>query len=272
MALDAAPPETSAAATPAAQEDRRLLVRYHEENDDRARAELVERFMPLVRHIARRYQRGNEPLEDLVQVASLGLVKAIDRFDPARTTAFSSYAVPTMVGELKRYFRDFSWAVHVPRGMQERTVAVQSTVTRLSEELGRSPSPTEVGEAIDMNEEQVLEAFEAGLAYDSLSLDAPRPGAEDPDAAGYGDTIGEEDERFELVELGVSIAPALSDLPERERQILRMRFKEDMTQSEIAARVGVSQMHVSRLIRRSLARLEEAAEGEVRSQREEALT
>src|SRR5215211_9163003 len=143
MALDAAPPETSAAAKPAAHEDRRLLVRYHEENDDRARAELVERFMPLVRHIARRYQRGNEPLEDLVQVASLGLVKAIDRFDPARTTAFSSYAVPTMVGELKRYFRDFGWAVHVPRGMQERTVAVQSTVTTLfrSASGARHPPP-----------------------------------------------------------------------------------------------------------------------------------
>jgi RNA polymerase sigma-B factor len=254
----------------APREDRRLLLRYHEEGDDRARAELVERLMPLVRHIARRYQRGTEPLEDLVQVASLGLIKAIDRFDPDRPTAFSSYAVPTMVGELKRYFRDFSWAVHVPRGMQERTVAVQSTVSRLSEELGRSPSPAEVGEAVELTEEQVLEAFEAALAYDSLSLDAPRLGAEDPDAFGYGDTIGEEDGRYELVELGVSIAPGLRNLPEREREILRMRFKEDMTQSEIAARVGVSQMHVSRLIRRSLARLEEAADGEVRSQAEEA--
>src|SRR5215210_5522265 len=187
----------------AAREDRRLLLRYHEEDDDRARAELVERFIPLVRHIARRYQRGTEPFEDLIQVASVGLVKAIDRFDPARTTTFSSYAVPTMVGELKRYFRDFGWAVHVPRGMQERTVAVQSAVSRLSEELGRSPSPAEVGETLDLAEEQVLEAFEAALAYDSLSLDAPRPGAEDPDASGYGDTLGEEDRRFELVELGV---------------------------------------------------------------------
>jgi RNA polymerase sigma-B factor len=239
----------------AAHDDRRLLLRYHEHNDHRARAELVERFMPLVRHIARRYQRGTEPLEDLVQVASLGLVKAIDRFEPARTTAFSSYAVPTMVGELKRYFRDFSWAVHVPRGMQERTVAVQSVVSRLSEELGRSPSPAEVGEALDLAEEQVLEAFEAALAYDSLSLDAPRPGAEDPDASGYGDTLGEEDRRYELVELGASIAPALQELPDRERRILRMRFIDDMTQSEIAAQVGVSQMHVSRLIRRSLARM-----------------
>ena len=239
----------------AARDDRRLLLRYHEQNDDRARVELVERFMPLVRHIARRYQRGAEPLEDLVQVASVGLVKAIDRFEPERTTAFSSYAVPTMVGELKRYFRDFGWSVHVPRGMQERTVAVQSAVSRLSEELGRSPSPAEVGEALALPEEQVLEAFEAALAYDSLSLDAPRPGAEDSDASGYADTLGEEDRRYELVELGASIAPALKELPERERRILRMRFIDDMTQSEIAAQVGVSQMHVSRLIRRSLAHM-----------------
>ena len=249
----------------AARDDRRLLLRYHEQNDDRARVELVERFMPLVRHIARRYQRGAEPLEDLVQVASVGLVKAIDRFEPERTTAFSSYAVPTMVGELKRYFRDFGWSVHVPRGMQERTVAVQSAVSRLSEELGRSPSPAEVGEALALPEEQVLEAFEAALAYDSLSLDAPRPGAEDSDASGYADTLGEEDRRYELVELGASIAPALKELPERERRILRMRFIDDMTQSEIAAQVGVSQMHISRLIRRSLARVEDAAEGKARS-------
>jgi RNA polymerase sigma-B factor len=251
-----APPDPK----PAAREDRRLLMRYHCDGDARAREELVERFMPLARQLARRYQHGSEPLEDLIQVASVGLVKAIDRFDPARTTAFSSYAVPTMVGELKRYFRDFGWAVHVPRGMQERTVAVQATVTRLTKELGRSPSPSEVGEALDLHEEQVLEALEASLAYNARSLDAPPPGAEDPDDYGYGDTLGEDDERFELVELGVTIAPALRALPERERRILHMRFVDDMTQSDIAARIGVSQMHVSRLIRRSLGRLAEAAE------------
>jgi len=245
-----------------AEEDRRLLLRYHEQNDDRARTELVERFMPLVRRIARRYQRGTEPFEDLVQVASLGLVKAIDRFDPARTTAFSSYAVPTMVGELKRHFRNLSWAVHVPRGLQERTLALHATVSQLSEVLGRSPSPKEVGEAMDLDEEQVLEAFEAALAYDALSLDAPPRDAEDSDVSGYLDILGEEDERYELIELGVSIAPAFRQLPERERRILRMRFEGDMTQSEIAAQFGVSQMHVSRLIRRSLRRLQEAADNE----------
>jgi RNA polymerase sigma-B factor len=245
----------------AAGEDRRLLLRYRE-GDPRARDELVERSIPLARQIARRYQGRREPLDDLVQVASVGLVKAIDRFDPARTTAFSSYAVPTMVGELKRYFRDFGWAVHVPRGMQERTAAVHSTVAWLSRELGRSPSPSEIGEALAIDQEQVLEALEATLAYDALSLDAPRPGGEDSEGSGLGDTLGEEDERFELIDLGVTIAPAVRELPERERRILHMRFVGDMTQSEIAGQFGVSQMHVSRLIRRSLAQLREAAEEE----------
>jgi RNA polymerase sigma-B factor len=245
----------------AAGEDRRLLLRYRE-GDSRARDELVERYIPLARQIARRYQGKREPLEDLVQVASVGLVKAIDRFDPARTTAFSSYAVPTMVGELKRYFRDFGWAVHVPRGMQERTAAVQSTFASLSRELGRSPSPSEVGEALATDQEQVLEALEAARAYDALSLDAPPPGGEEFEGSGLGDTLGEEDERFELIDLGVTIAPAVRELPERERRILHMRFVGDMTQSEIAGQFGVSQMHVSRLIRRSLAQLREAAEEE----------
>ncbi len=260
--VPAAPPK------PAAHEDRRLLLRYQCHGDLRARDELCERFLPLARQLARRYQRGSEPLEDLVQVASVGLVKAIDRFDPDRTTAFSSYAVPTMVGELKRYFRDFGWAVHVPRGMQERTVAVQATVTRLAKELGRSPAAAEVASDLDLSEEHVLEAMEAALAYDALSLEAPRPGGDEAGDAVFGDTIGEVDGRYELVELAATIAPALRDLDERDRRILHMRFMEDLTQSEIAGRIGVSQMHVSRLIRRALGRLEATAtegdaEGEV---------
>ena len=202
LAAEAPAPRPSAPPKPAAHEDRRLLLRYQRHGDFRARDELCERFLPLARQLARRYQRGSEPLEDLVQVASVGLVKAIDRFDPNRTTAFSSYAVPTMVGELKRYFRDFGWAVHVPRGMQERTVAVQATVTRLAKELGRSPAAGEVASELDIPEEQVLEAMEAALAYDALSLEAPRPG---------GDEAGEA----------------------ADRRILHMRFLEDMTQSEI---------------------------------------
>ena len=224
---------------PAAHEDRRLLLRYQRHGDLRARDELCERFLPLARQLARRYQRGSEPLDDLVQVASVGLVKAIDRFDEDRTTAFSSYAVPTMVGELKRYFRDFGWTVYVPRGMRERTVAVQATVTRLAKELGRSPAAAEVASELDLSEEHVLEAMEAALAYDALSLEAPRPGGDEAGGAVFGDTIGE--------------------LDERDRRIPHMRFQEDLTQSEIAGRIGVSQMHVSRLIRRVLERLEATA-------------
>ena len=257
----ATPPAASASpAKPAAREDRRLLIRYHRHGDRRAREELVVRFMPLARQLARRYDRGPEPLDDLVQVASVGLVKAIDRFDVERGTAFSSYAVPYMVGELKRYFRDFGWAVHVPRGIQERTLDVQATVTRVSKELGRSPSAAEIAAELALAEEEVLEALEAALAYDPLSLDAARPSGEDPDDSRRGDSIGEEDGRFELVDLRATIAPALRGLPERDRRIMRMRFVEDMTQSQIGAKVGVSQMHVSRLIRRSLARLGEAVE------------
>ena len=255
--VPASPPATPP--KPAAYEDRRLLLRYQRHGDLRARDELCERFLPLARQLARRYQRGSEPLEDLVQVASVGLVKAIDRFDPDRTTAFSSYAVPTMVGELKRYFRDFGWAVHVPRGMQERTVAVQATVTRLAKELGRSPAAAEVASDLDLSEEHVLEAMEAALAYDALSLEAPRQSGDEAGDAVFGDTIGEVDEHYELVELAATIAPALRDLDERDRRILHMRFLEDLTQSEIAGRIGVSQMHVSRLIRRALSRLEATA-------------
>src|SRR5829696_6622181 len=238
-----------------AHDDRRLLARYQRDGDERAREELVERFMPRARQLARRFQRGREPLDDLVQVASVGLVKAIDRFDARRATAFSTYAVPTMIGELKRYCRDFGWAVHVSRGIQERSVAVQSAVARLSKVLGRSPSAADVAEVLGLDEEQVLEALEAALAYDTVSLEAPRGGDDGSAEATVGDKLGEDDRRYELVELGVSIAPAFRDLAERERGILRMRFVDDMTQSEIAGRIGVSQMHVSRLIRSALVRL-----------------
>src|SRR5205823_2510881 len=154
-------------------EDRRLLKRYHHDGDITARDELVERFLPLARQLARRYQRGNEPLDDLIQVASIGLVKAVDRYDPERGTAFSSYAVPTILGELKRYFRDAGWAVHVPRGMQERVMNVNQAIAKLSRETGRSPTATEVAGEIDESPETVLEAMEAAIAYDAVSLDTP---------------------------------------------------------------------------------------------------
>src|SRR4051794_25168402 len=244
-----------------AREDKRLLRRYHLDGEVAARDELVERFLPLARQLARRYQRGNEPLDDLVQVASIGLVKAVDRFDPARGSAFSSYAVPTILGELKRYFRDAGWAVHVPRGMQERVMNVNQTMTRLARDLGRSPTPSEVADALGEDPEQVLEALEAAIAYDAVSLDAP-PRATDDDGGGdtYADSVGAVDERYELVEYAAAIAPTVAALPERDRLVLRLRFDEDLTQLEIAERIGVSQMHVSRLIRRALNRLRTVAE------------
>src|SRR5256884_1844538 len=173
-------------------EDRRLLLRYHEQGDTAAREELVQGFLPLARQLARRYQRTNEPLDDLMQVASVGLVKAIDRYDPERGTAFSSYAVPTILGELKRYFRDSGWAVHVPRGMQERVMTVNSAISKLSRELGRSPTAKEVADAIKEDPELVLEAMEAAIAYDAVSLDTPRTTSEE-DGDTFADTVGEID-------------------------------------------------------------------------------
>jgi len=242
-----------------AQEDRRLLLRYHRHGDQAAREELVARLLPLARRMARRYRRSDEPLDDLIQVATLGLIKAIDRFDPARETAFSSYAVPTMLGELKRYFRDNGWAVHVPRGMQERVMQVDTAVKELSRKLGRSPSAGEVAEQLQLSTEHVLEAMEAASAYDAVSLESYRFG-DQGDGETYAESIGVEDTRFELVEYGATIAPTLAALPARDRIVLHLRFVEDLTQAEIAERVGVSQMHVSRLIRRALERLRTVAE------------
>jgi RNA polymerase sigma-B factor len=235
------------------------LFRRLSEDDAGAREQLVERFLPLARQLARRYQRANEPLDDLVQVASMGLVKAVDRFDVERGVAFSSYAVPTILGELKRYFRDAGWAVHVPRGVQERAMQVDRAVKDLSGKLGRSPSVDEVAASINLPQEDVLEAMEAGQAYEAVSLDAHRAGG-DSEGNTFADSLGEEDDRFELVEYGATIAPTLKALPKRDQLVLHLRFAEDMTQSQIAERIGVSQMQVSRLIRRALARLRTVAE------------
>lgn len=239
--------------------DKALLRRYHEEGDLAAREQLIEQYLSLVRSLARRYAYRGEQLDDLVQIGCIGLIKAIDRFDPSRETAFSSYAVPTMLGELKRYFRDNGWAVHVPRGMQERVMQVDNALKDLSRRLGRSPSAAEVAAALGLETEQVLEAMEAASAYDAVSLEAYRFGDEG-DGETYAESIGVEDERFEMVEYGAAIAPTLQALPARDRIVLHLRFVEDMTQAEIAERVGVSQMHVSRLIRRALDRLRTVAE------------
>jgi RNA polymerase sigma-B factor len=240
-----------------AREDRRLLERYHREGDRAAREALVERFLPLARQLARRYQRGGEPLDDLVQVASLGLLKAIDRFEPDRPTAFSSFAVPTILGELKRHFRDRGWSVRVPRDLQEMSVRVDRMTDELSRERGRAPTPDEIARHIGITAEQVMEAREAAGAYRAISLDRPRD--DDEDEAGIGDSMGVEDPGFGLAEDAATVQRLMAVLTEREREVLRLRFAEDLTQSEIGARVGVSQMHVSRLIRQAVARLRAAA-------------
>ena len=228
-----------------------LFVRYRG-GDFAARRVLIERFLPLARGLARRYEGRGQPLDDLVQVASVGLVKAIDRFEPGRGFTFSTYAVPTMLGELRRHFRDSGWAVHLARDMQERVLKVRAAIERLSGELGRSPCPQRVADELGLSVEDVLEAIAADSAYQPASLDAPAPASPDDGGDKVGDMVGVIDERFELIEAAASIGPALRSLPERERTILHLRFVEDLTQTQIAKQIGVSQMHVSRLIRQAL--------------------
>ena len=242
-------------------EDRELFVRYHRDGDARAREQLVERFLPLARQLARRYQRAGEPLDDLLQVASLGLIKAIDRFDPDREIAFSSYAVPTILGEIKRYFRDRTWAVRVPRDLQELTLKVDRAVGELSELLRRQPSVGEIATAVGTDEEDVLEALQAGGAYRAVSFDAPRTGADD-DAMTLGDSVGIDEHGFDRAEERATLAQLMATVTPRERDVLRMRFEQDMTQAEIGAVIGVSQMQVSRVIRQAIARLRAAADAE----------
>jgi RNA polymerase sigma-B factor len=238
--------------------ERRLLIRYHEEGDLAAREELCERFLPLARDLALRYTYTDEPLEDLAQVASLGLIKAIDRFEPGRGTKFTSYAAPTILGELKRHFRDKGWSLHVPRDLQERTLALSRATETLSKELGRSPKVREVAGHLGCSVEQVLEAQEAAASYEAASLDAPAT-RDDGESAALVDLLGEDDSSYELVEDREAIASTWLDLPEVERQVLELRFMHDLTQREIGERIGYSQMHVSRLLRRALSRLESAA-------------
>jgi RNA polymerase sigma-B factor len=238
--------------------ERQLLVRYHERGDLAAREELCERFLPLARDLALRYTYTDEPLEDLVQVASLGLIKAVDRFEPGRGTKFTSYAAPTILGELKRHFRDKGWSLHVPRDLQERTLALSRATEALSKELGRSPKVREVAAHLGCSIEQVLEAQEAAASYEAASLDAPAA-RDDGESAALVDLLGQEDSSYELVEDREAIASTWHALPEVERQVLELRFMHDMTQREIGERIGYSQMHVSRLLRRALTRLESAA-------------
>jgi RNA polymerase sigma-B factor len=239
--------------------DETLLLRYHHEGDLYAREELVLRFMSLARQLASRYRNAGEPQEDLVQVACVGLLKAVDRYDTGRGAGgFARYAVPTMLGELKRHFRDKGWSVHVPRATQELVLKVTDALGVLPVKLGHSPRPRDLAAAVGAPVEDVLEAMEAATAYDAASLDAPRAAGTEQGDWTYADALGEEEQGYELVEIGETLRGTLDALPRRERTILRLRFEYDLTQAEIAERVGVSQMHVSRLLRRSLDRLSAA--------------
>lgn len=231
-----------------------LLASYRREPDPAVLEELVVRFEPLARSVARRYHARGEPLEDLTQVAMVGLLKAIERFDPDRGFAFSSYAMPTMLGELKRYFRDSAWAVHVPRGVKERAVELARATDELSSRLGRSPSLAELAEALGATQEQTLEAIEAYHARHAAPLDS---GSDDDDSTvlSLAQTLGAEDERLEQAEYLSMIATGVETLSDTDRLILFLRFGRDLTQSEIARRIGTSQMQVSRLLRGAIEKI-----------------
>ncbi|MCW3031871.1 MAG: polymerase, sigma 28 subunit, Sig subfamily, partial [Solirubrobacterales bacterium] len=223
-----------------------LVLRWQRDGDAAARETLVEQFLPLARKLARRYGRSSMPIEDLVQVASLGLIKAIDRFDVERGGTLSSFAIPTILGELRRHFRDTGWSVHVPRGAQERALRVRDASERLERDTGRPPTVNQLAEFLELDVEEVLDALQAFNGYEPTSLDTPRV-PEEGAAGTLAEMFGAEDEGYELAEDLTVLGDALARLPEREREILRMRFAEELTQSQIASRTGISQMQVSRL-------------------------
>ena len=214
---------------------------------------LVELHLPLVEHCARRFRNRGEPYEDLVQVGTIGLIKSVDRFETTRGVEFSTYATPTILGEIKRHFRDKGWAIRVPRRLQELRMQIGTATAQLSQDLGRSPTPRELAEAIGCSMEEVVEGLESGHAYATLSLDA---GEQSEDGgSSMLDTLGEEDLHLERVEIRESLKPLLEQLDPREKRILLLRFFKNMTQSQIAEEIGVSQMHVSRLLSRTLEQL-----------------
>jgi RNA polymerase sigma-B factor len=239
----------------------RLLDRYREASDLSARDELIASMLPLAKRLAGRYRNSGESQEDLEQVACLGLIKAVDRYEPS-VGPFVRFAVPNILGELRRHFRDKGWGMHVPRTVQENFLKVNGAMESLATTLGRAVTPRDVAKATGMSIEDVIEALDAGRSYTPAALDAPQPGGDDGEGRVLGDTLGQEDRNFRYVELGQAIAPAFRDLPKREQTIVHLRFVEDLTQSEIAERVGVSQMHVSRLLRRALDQMRAAVDGE----------
>ncbi len=234
------------------------LLRAYADGDLRARDEVILRFMPVAKRLAGRYRHTGESREDLEQVAYFGLIKAVDRYD-LELGPFIRYAIPNILGELKRHFRDKGWGIHVTRSVQERMLKVNEATDHLSGQLGRSPSASDIAKHLGLSVEEVSEALDAGSAYSPMALDAPQAGGEDG-ARVLGDTIGSEDAHYELVELGEAVGPAFRELSAREQEIVRLRLLEDLTQSEIAERIGVSQMHVSRLLRRAVDKLAQTVE------------
>jgi RNA polymerase sigma-B factor len=237
-----------------AENDKVLLRRYHEQGDLQAREQLIEQYMSLVRSLARRYSYRGEQLDDLVQIGSIGLIKAIDRFDLSRSVELTTYATPNIIGEIKRHFRDRGWAVRVPRGLQELNVKISKLVEQLTVQLARSPTISELAKAAGVEEEEVLEALESGRAYTALSL-SQGGGQEDGEELDPLETLGDIEHQYEVSENRAVLAPGFRVLDERERAILHLRFFEGLTQSQIAQQVGISQMHVSRLIRRALEKI-----------------
>jgi len=237
-------------------DDRTLLRRYHEQGDVAARDQLIERYMSLVRSLARRYAYRGEQLDDLVQIGAIGLIKAIDRFDVDRGVELTTYATPNIIGEIKRHFRDKGWSVRVPRGLQELNVKLSKLIEEQTIELGRSPTIPELAKVAGVEEELVVEAIESGRAYSTVSL-STGGGQDEEGELDPLDSLGSEEPQYEVSEDRAMLAPGLKALDERERLIIHLRFFKGLTQSQIAQQVGISQMHVSRLIRRALERIRE---------------
>jgi len=234
-----------------------LALRWRHDGDRAARDELFERFLPLARKLAGRYTNPHEPLEDLVQVASVGLLGAIDRFDPERGVRFPAFAIPTILGELKRYFRNTGWSAHVPRGAQEMALRVDRAARQITTQTGRHPRVEELAEFLEVTPEDVLAGLDAGTAHYAVSLDAPLSSSEGEEPDALGDSLGHEDESYGLVEATISLSAAITRLPYLERRALTLRLDSDMKQTEIAQELGCSQMQVSRLLRRAASKLRE---------------
>ena len=247
-------------------EEGRLFRRYRETGDPVAREQLLQRYLPLARSLAWRYRNAREGTEDLEQVAALALLRAIDRFDPEHGAMFSSFAVPSILGELKRHFRDHGWALHMPRELKDRVLRVDHVVSQLTRELGRSPSPREVATALETSEEDVLEALDAAASNSVVSMHVPIAGADD-DGPTIGEIVAHHDPGFAQAEARASVESLMHGLAERERTILRLRFGEGLSQQQIGERIGISQMHVSRLLRQTLTQLRVIAEGEEPAER-----